>query len=166
MGALQNAIRQRDRSLKRRLQGVVEELIFDAQSYHQGITSPWKNKPDWRVMFLRDPQVIIGRLVATDGKSKIWRYVDEGTGSRRPGGRPYFIFPRRAPYLRFQIGYSARTQPIARYNVGTGQKFGPFVTKPFVLHPGIKPRQFTKDYADKQRPLFRTMVIRAIAKAR
>lgn len=166
MGKLQSAIRSRDRTLKRRMLGAVETLIYDAQSYHSNVTSQWKNKPDWRVMFLHDETVIIGRLVSADSRSKIWRYVDEGTGTHGPRRRPYFIFPRYAPMLRFQTGYSARTQPIARFNVGTGKKFGPFVSKPFVLHPGIKPREFTKTYADKVRPQFRVMVIQTIAKTK
>lgn len=166
MGRLTSVIRSRDRSLRRRLLGVVEQAAYDAQGYHQSITSQWKSKPDWRVLILHDERVIIGRLVAADSKSQIWRYVDEGTGAGRPGGHPYLIFPRRAPMLRFQTGYSARTKPVARFNVGTGRAFGPFVSKPFVIHPGIKAREFTKTYTEKQRRIFRAMVIQAIAKSR
>jgi len=145
-------IRQRDVRLRQALYDELNAVIAEAQLYHFRVTSDWTNQPDFRRISYRSSTLLRSMLVVA-GQSDIFRYVDEGTGSRGPRHRPYFIFPKKpGGMLKFRLGYAPRTQPVARFAVGPGRAFGAWVQQPYVLHPGIKPREFTKTFVDKLRP--------------
>jgi len=63
---------------------------------------------------------------------------------------PKIIVPGK--FLRFRTGYSARTAPIAKFNVGTGMANGGWVTKKQVMHPGIKKRKFMETFLEDMTP--------------
>ncbi len=120
----------------------LENAALDISSNLRDVVRNWKNKPD----FNSTTQVFVKRIEVTvkpKGNKKavkIFGYVDQGTKG------PYLIpkFPRPGRMLKFQTGYSAFTQPVARYNVGSGRSFGSWVSKKQVVHPGIKKRDFIK----------------------
>jgi hypothetical protein len=52
-----------------------------------------------------------------------------------------------AKLMRFQVGYDAKTSPIAQYG-GPGERFGAWKRKKIVRLGAIKPREFTKTIMD------------------
>jgi hypothetical protein len=116
----------------------------DIQGNLRDVVRNWKNKPDFKDNMLILKKRIEVTIKPTGKKKavKIFGYIDQGTKG------PYLIpkFPRPGRLLKFQAGYSAMTQPVARYNVGSGQSFGNWVSKKQVRHPGIKKRDFIKTF--------------------
>ena len=163
--SLQSYIQQRDKRLRDAMTKELRSIVEDVRQQQVSVSSSWKNKPDWRVMVVYGDTLIAAKLVGSN--AAIFRYIDRGTGKYGPQRRPYFIFPRFAPMLKFQTGYMPRTQPIAKFNVGPGKAFGAWVTAPFVLHPGIKAREFTADYVRiTLRPVFKQRIQQAIQRTR
>lgn len=127
------------------------------------VVDEWKHKVEF------NQQTTIAKeymevLVTPTGRNKaIWKYIDLGTGLYGKKRAMYTIVPKDpAKLLRFQTGYSARTLPIARANVGTGQSFGPLVSAKQVLHPGIKGRKFSETFATQIAPPLNDRVTQAI----
>lgn len=163
---LKSIIEARNKALLNAMYVELQDITRNARKYHQRIVGQWSNKPDFRMILIRSAKEMSGKVVIPDG-GRIWRYVDEGTGGKRPGGHPYFIFPKPPnTRLSFRAGYSSRTRAIGKFNVGSGKALGAFVSKPFVLHPGITPRKFTKEYADSLRKTFRKRILNALGKVR
>lgn len=120
----------------------------DIQSTGRDTTREWKHRVDFGETTTVIP-TLIEILIKPSGRNvKIFQYVDKGT--KGPYPIPKVVLPGRM--LRFQVGYSARTAPIAKYNVGTGTHFGAWVSKAQVMHPGIKARKFLETYADELIP--------------
>lgn len=149
MPTLKQVVNRFDAQSKKAMASELRLMLEDLRAHHEAGTSDWRNKPKFRVTLFRNPQKIIGTLIPTRN-GDIFTWVDRGTGQYGPKGRPYFIFPKRAPRLKFQTGYLPRTKPIARFNAGPGRAIGPWVSTDFVLHPGIKAREFTKTYMEKE----------------
>lgn len=105
-------------------------------------TRTWKHKPQFEMLIgLTGKDATI--LVGTD--DRVYGFVDLGT-------RPHRITARRAPRLRFQAGFTAKTTPNV-IGSSRGARSGPFVYPVSVMHPGNKPRNFTKIISKKrQRP--------------
>lgn len=155
---LAQIIRQRDVKLRNVMHSELTLAMQETRAQYTRVTLKWKNKPDFRVMMVRAPKFIIGRVVVRGKAMKIFQYVDKGT-------RPHFIRPRFAPYLFFRLGYSAKTKPIARFNVGTGQSFGKPVKSLLVLHPGSEARKFSLTFAESLRKTLKRRIEKAIARA-
>jgi len=121
-------------------------------------TRRWSHKPKFKKVIIVKPDLIAVN-VFTSGRSranKIFTYVDKGT-------KQHFIFPRKfGGRLIFKTGYDAKTQPPGKFNAGTGQRFGDFVSKSFVLHPGSKARDFIATIAKKVTPDFRRRIENAM----
>lgn len=164
MSKFTTLIRNREKKVRAAMEDELRLIIGDSRSYHDKVVARWGNKPKWRRMFLFGNTRLVGRLVSSN--AKIWRYVDEGTGRHGPRKRAYYIYPKlETGLLFFRTGYKAKTKPIAKYNAGAGKAFGPLVSRPFVLHPGIKPRKFTETFADKLRKGFKKRIQNAIQRA-
>lgn len=136
------------RNLKKELLQAAIDTLYDASTDIQGnlrdVVRNWKNKPNFKdEINLTDKRLEV--IIQPKGNKKairIFNYVDKGTKG------PYLIpkFPKPNRMLRFQTGYSAMTQPVARYNVGSGKSFGGWVSKKQVTHPGIKGREFVETF--------------------
>lgn len=162
---LKRAVESFDKRSRDAMHNELRAILEDMRSNHQRVVSDWRNKPKFRLTMLRNNKRIIGVLAATQ-HGNIFKWLDQGTGQYGPKQRPYFIFPKRVPQLKFQTGYLPKTKPIARYNAGPGRAVGPWVSVDFVLHPGIKAREFTKDYWEKNvRPVMAIRIVRAIQRA-
>lgn len=72
-----------------------------------------------------------------------WKRISEGTRTRS-------IYPRRAPALRFQRGYTPRTRPGGRYG-GPGRRHGPEVVTLAVHGHRIEPRKFSLEVIKRRR---------------
>lgn len=126
----------------------------DIQSTGRDTTREWKHKVDFGETVTITPDIIDVLIKPTGRNVKIFQYVDKGT--RGPYPIPKVLVPGK--FIRFQTGYSARTAPVAKYNVGTGQHFGNWVNKQQVQHPGIKPRKFLETYMDELLPSLQVRV--------
>ena len=133
----------------------------DIQSTSRDAVRRWKNRPDFGeelfVGFDRMEMTIKPKGNRT--VLSIFKYVDKGT-------KPHIIMPRIAGHmLHFRTGYSAMTAPKGKYNVGSGQSFGDWVSKAAVNHPGNKPRDFMETFMNDLIPTFQQRVQQEITRA-
>jgi hypothetical protein len=111
------------------------------------VVRPWSHKPTFRAEYSKSAAIRTVKVVAQGRHKAIWGYVDLGT-------KPHVIRAKNKPFLAFQSGYSARTAPVAKFNQGTGQKFGAWRRKKQVNHPGNAPRKFTETFFKELSPPF------------
>jgi hypothetical protein len=111
------------------------------------VVRSWNHKPTFRVEYNKSASFKTVKIVAQGRHKAIWGYVDLGT-------KPHVIRAKNKPFLAFQSGYSARTAPVAKFNQGTGQKFGAWKRKKQVNHPGNKPRKFSETFFKELSPPF------------
>lgn len=121
----------------------------------EGFVSDWETEVKFRIVKKVGYKEIRVEVVPHKGK-KIFTYVDKGTKG------PYPITPKkRRPKskgkkaLAFQLGYSARTAPIAQAHLGSGTSSGEWMFAQKVMHPGIKARQFSETVRKDTLPEFR-----------
>lgn len=106
----------------------------------EATTATWKHKPEFVIKFQPWPTAgAISAVVYTD--DEIYGYVDRGT-------KPHPIAAKYAPYLRFQVGYHAKTTPNTIGSHGGG-KFGPWRMPKEVQHPGTEARNFSQIIQEK-----------------
>lgn len=132
----------------------------DIQSTARDTVREWRNRPGFGETVYNGQDRIEFLIKPTGNRKviKIFGYVDLGT-------KPHIITPKiPGTFLRFRSGYSARTQPIAKYNVGSGRSFGDWVSKASVNHPGSKARLFLETHADKLIPSLQVRVQNQITK--
>lgn len=126
-------------------------------------TSDWSNKPSFtKRVFVRSDLVSVEVVTSNPNKkeNKIFKYVDQGTDG------PYYIFPKkRGGRLKFQTGYDPKTQSPGKFKQGTGLKFGSWVTREFVIHPGIEGRNFIRTIMRKITPDLRRRIENAFRRA-
>jgi hypothetical protein len=119
----------------------------DGLTYHRKVVREWAHRPGFRQQKYSSPNTYSIKLVPTGRYARLWTYVDKGT-------KPHLIAAKNVPFLKFQTGYSARTAPVAKYQQGTGQSFGPWVAAAVVQHPGTEARKFTETWIDELEPPF------------
>lgn len=85
---------------------------------------------------------------------KKWTWADEGTRVRS-------IHARKAPYLRFQVGYQPRTRP-KHFSSRRSRRFGPWVRVKSVRAHRIRPRGWTADLNKRRKGPFTKAMFRAI----
>lgn len=151
---LRRSLIRQDKILREELTRMVEETAVDMRRFFEQQTENWRNPPRFVVRY----EVTSGRISATvepDKRTKggkIFNWLDRGTGKWGPNRRPYRIAAKRSPWLTFRTGYDALTQPVGKWNVGSGKAAGPWVRKKSVLHPGIKSRKFLQSFERKLKP--------------
>lgn len=133
----------------------------DIQSTGRDAVREWRNKPGFGETIYNgfDRIEILIKPTGNRRVVEIFQYVDLGT-------KRHMIFPKvPGTMLKFRGNYSARTQPVAKYNVGSGQSFGSWMSKAFVQHPGNKARLFLETFAEKLIPNLQVRVQTEITKA-
>jgi len=80
-----------------------------------------------------DATVLTGPTGSTKAVQK-WTWQDEGTKG------PYPITARRAPLLKYRLGYNPGTRPGTLTTRGSYYVGAHWRSKKTVMHPGIKPR--------------------------
>lgn len=137
-------IREIDELVRTAVYTGLQNASDDIMSTSRDAVRQWRNRPDFGDEFTVTKRRI-ECLIKPTGNRKviaIFKYVDKGTAG------PYLILPKvDGGALYFKSGYSARTAPVAKYNVGSGQSFGRTVKSFGVIHPGIKARLFMETYA-------------------
>lgn len=145
----------------------VRETADVARAKFEAATLKWKNKPKWitRLPPVQDRNMLKYEVVAigSDKVIKIWGYVDKGT-------EPHIITPKKpGGVLAFNVGYEAKTSPVANANVGSGIASGKRVMTQRVNHPGNEPREFSGYFAlEAEETLIRKInaVIRVLSRRR
>ena len=117
----------------------------------------WKKKPKFEILIsLAKGQITVA--VVTD--SEIYRYVDEGT-------KPHDIWAgfytgkSEAKVLVFPGTFSAKTIP-GVLDAREGSSGGDLVFTPYVRHPGIKARKFSKKIQKKWKKRYKKRMLKAL----
>lgn len=129
---------------------VTKELIStgdELKARHDKVVRQWSHKMPFKAQREQGKSYQVVKIVPQGKNKKIWYYVDLGT-------KPHVIRAKNKPFLAFQSGYSARTAPIAKFNQGTGRKFGAWRKVKEVNHPGTKPRKFSETFLEELSPPF------------
>lgn len=134
------------------LAALAEELEEPAKKLtnrHRGVVMTWANKPIFSYRITVNGEQCRLTVFPKGAGRQQYQWVDKGT-------KPYDIKPKNGGFLKFKVGYDARTQPVARFGVGTGQKFGGWVsTKKTIHHPGIRARKFSERFGKSALPAMR-----------
>lgn len=143
---------------------IASEIEFELRSTgqelktsHDKVTRDWTHRPTFRSQTTNTPAFKSVKIVPQGQHKLIWKYVDLGT---KP--HPIPLSPKATGFLKFQTGYSARTAPVAKFNQGTGRKFGAWVTVKTVKHPGNKPRKFSETFLEELSPSFEDRINAAV----
>lgn len=136
------------------LRDTLEREAKDVKKDLDKTVKTWRNKPTFTIKVARGKSRL-GVTVTTN--DKVYSYVDQGT-------KPHPIRPKKASVLRFRTGYVAKTKPGRLISRGGGAK-GETVFAKEVLHPGSKPRNFTKLVARRGQKRVQKRIDRAIKKA-
>lgn len=137
---------------------VTNELIAtgaEMKGDHDKVVKPWRHKMPFKAQREQGKSYQVVKIIPQGRNKKIWYYVDLGT-------KPHVIRAKNKPFLAFQSGYSARTAPIAKFNQGTGQKFGAWRRKKEVNHPGNAPRKFSETFLKELSPPFEVRIQAAV----
>ena len=133
----------------------------------EATTKNWKHQVKFEMMIsLKDGPTA---LVTTD--DKIYGYVDEGTG--KAAGHISYKYPifagiytgkSKKKVLAFPSVSRPKTRP-GSLKSGVGHRGKVDVAVPYVEHPGIKPRRFSKQIKKKMQPRFKREMERAMVRA-
>jgi hypothetical protein len=166
MSRAQNALKRKLQAIDRAVQAEITDMLDHTgralAEMHREVVRSWRHRPGFRVLSKRSGNTFTIQIVPTGRHAKIWGYVDKGT-------KPHIIRAKNAPFLAFQTGYDARTQPVAQWGVGSGRASGPWVRKKSVRHPGFPGRKFSETFLDEVNPPLETRtrdaVMRGLTKA-
>jgi len=146
-----------DQVMRNIRQVVRSKTAPELKSLFDGTTSGWKDRPSFPPEYI-DEATRVGVFVGPDSVHEgVYTMVSEGVG-------PHTIAPRRAPYMTLQR-YRAATRPGSLSSRSAARIGG--VHRAFypVTHPGVEPRKFPEQIADKYEPTFRLDVQDAINSA-
>jgi len=161
-GSAARSVERLDARLMDELSSAVDRTASVVHLRFVGVVRSWSRKPTFTRKNKTRTPVRISEQIVIGGSSeavKAFRFVDEGT-------RPHVITARNAPRLAFNLNYSARTEPIARANVGTGIATSARVYRQSVNHPGTKARKFVASYNDDARIYLQAEVKAAIRRVK
>lgn len=138
--------------LESSLEDGLSNVLFDMLNDFESTTSSWNTQPDFRIV---DPHEEADGLVGAVGTDdEIYGYVTRGT-------RPHPIEPKVAKFLRFQGGFTAKTQP-GLMGSSSGGPTGDFVYAQHVDHPGTQARGYEDMISEKYGPILADEVQRRI----
>lgn len=156
-------IARQKKAIEREVEFELRSTGQEGVSHFNKVTRSWSHQIKFRAETDLRPPIRTVKIVPQGKDKLLWYYVDLGT-------KPHPIAAKNAPFLSFQIGYSARTAPVAKFNQGTGQSFGDWKQVTEVDHPGSEPRDFSKTFMKKLTPSLpdriQAAVKRGISKAK
>lgn len=159
-GSLTKALASLERDLLIELGIGLDRTAERTISKFQAVVRKWKHKPKFlkkRGKSTTGLRQLI-ELGGSDEDIRVFIYVDKGTP-------PHKIEPKEGGVLAFNVGYSAKTSPVANSNAGTGVATGEkVVTQKQVKHPGTEAREFSGFFALEAQEDLGNEVIRAVAR--
>jgi len=124
----------------------------------EGTVQGWNNKPAFITKYSMNDREVGVRVYPSSGKNgDIYRLVVLGSPA-------HTITVRRAPFLRYQTGYSSSTKAgslLSRPN----QRSGRWRVAHSVKHPGFEEREFDRLIGDKNLPKFQKDMQDAVEEA-
>ena len=159
--------RLKDKVMRLTLLNAMRRAATALKKDFEGTTATWKRKPKFEALIsLKKPGPTI--LIGTD--SEVWNWIDQGTGLHGPRRRKYEIWAgiytgkSQATVLAFPSAFEPKTKP-GSLRSGSGYK-GPVDTfRPYVLHPGIEPREFSEQIAKNRKRWFKRQMQEAMKQA-
>lgn len=121
------------------------------------VVREWSHKPGFKAKVYSQPFYKSVEVKPTGPNAAIWYYVDLGT-------KPHVIKAKNVPLLKGQLGYSARTAPVAKSGLGTGTASGAWFAAKEVNHPGTAPRKFNETFFKELEPPFEDRIQNAVAR--
>lgn len=121
----------------------------DLKKMFQQTTEGWSKKPTFGIWHYRSNTSISTRVATVAGimqNSEIYALVSKGSP-------PHTILPKTARLLRYQTGYRAATSP-GSIDSRSPQRFGNYVLRNAVHHPGFEGREFDKTIGEMYRDTF------------
>lgn len=155
--AIRSKLRQFMVETDRQVQvGLVEEGRATGRrlvNKHKAVVSDWSPpKPSFSFRVTSKRGFVRVTVFPRGASRQKYRWLDLGTKG------PYLIAALVKPYLVFQYGYSAKTAPGGKFNVGTGGTTGGWAKKKVITHPGIPARKFSETFNEEELPVFRRNV--------
>jgi hypothetical protein len=121
----------------------------------------WKKKPNFEKIIDLGPPITI--LVGTD--NEIYKYADEGTKGPYPIFAGIFTGKSSKKALAFSSQFTPKTIPgVIGSSAGAIGAVDTF--RPFVEHPGIKARNFSKEIEKKWQKRFKREMEKAMSNVR
>ena len=153
--------RFKEKAFRDAIRKAAKQAGKDIEKDFKKTTKTWSHKPKFETVVAMDPNVEV--LVGTD--DEIYGYVSGGTGLWGPKHEKYPIFPKKpGGMLAFPSSYKAKTRPRVIGSTAGGPS-GPIMIRPYVEHPGIKPREFDKVIQKKWESPFKRRMERAMRDA-
>lgn len=115
--------------------------------------STWKNKPDFTIEILAKYSLEVGT------ENQIFEWVDKGTRKNYPIPKNPLPYP-----LRFNSNFTPKTKPNVLKSFA-GSSSPPVVRPMQVIHPGIKPRNFSDKIKKSYERRFKENLDKAIRDA-
>jgi len=131
------------------------------EDYLGGVVKDWDHKPDFKIaVSLTGP----GPVGAIETNNPIYRWVSEGTSG------PYPIFAGIYTGKSDKKALAIPTESRPKTKPGSIVSNPGFVSsdrycRPYVEHPGIKPRKFDSAIAKKRQPWFKRQMEAALKEA-
>lgn len=111
------------------------------------VVTNWKIKPVFSHRITINKDTIRLTVYPKGAGRDLFLWTDRGT-------KAHIIRAKNVPLLRFQVGYHAKTQPVAKYNQGDGSRFGDWRSAKQVNHPGTEARRFGEKFKKDMLPDF------------
>lgn len=148
-------------ALEKELRDAQREWMTKVVKEYQGTTKNWKHRVSFRGR-LSERGMVTKIEVGTD--DEIYGYVDEGTGQAAGRGGKYPIVPKRpSGVLAFPSVSTPKTKP-GSLKSGAGSRGGATAFTKKVMHPGIKPRGFSKQIKTKMEPVLESDMQKAMGR--
>ena len=150
--------RFKDQAFRQAIEAELKKVGQEMKADFEKTTATWEHKPEFEIITDVSPPTV---LVATD--DEIYGYVSKGT-------KPHAIFAgiytgksdKKA--LAFPVRSAPKTRP-GMIRSMPGFKSKAKVVRPYVMHPGTKPRNFEEAIKKLWTKKFRTRMERAMSLA-
>lgn len=165
--AFEKLMVRKSKAIRKEVRTAARDTATDLANWLGVAVREWSNRPRFAGRVILLPDFVEVKVDVAGSAKKIFFYVDRGTGTYGPKKQPYPIPKTPLPpgkSLKFQTGYSVRSQPGAKIGMGTGEHFGNWISKKQVMHPGIEPRNFEKKALEELMPSFYDRISDAIAR--
>ncbi len=138
------------KAFEKELRNAQKEWMLKVLKEYRLTTKYWKHKVPF---FGRGSERGMVTKIEIGYDDEIYGYVDEGTGKAAGHGGLYPITPKKpGGVLAFPSKSTPRTKP-GRLRSGYGRKGKTIVFAKKVMHPGIKPRDFSGQIKKKMEPV-------------
>lgn len=126
----------------------------DMKRMFEGTVNEWKNKPQFPMRVTNNSQKLSVMVYAFGYWAKQYALVTRGS--------PKHPIPKTGTtWMRYQKNYRAATKPGSLMS-RRGYKYGPWVSRFAVIHPGFDPRDFDVQIAEEENKVFADDMANAI----